>query len=136
MRSTTERKNRANPVMMVRAGDRGHAIFDAITRNSLTTVKEIIRDLETSNVTDVMGTSALHYAVMMNRKTILEWLILEQADVNTTTHDQGRSPLYSACLNGNTILASILVGAGAKVKRDKYNWFPDLRFLDVPSKNG
>lgn len=93
--------------------------------NSLELIKGFTTKINTVNILDVNGLSILHYAVMNERVSIVKYLISQGADLNTTTKDQGRSPLYSAYMNGNRMIIAMLKIAGAKVIKDKYGWYPE-----------
>jgi len=114
-----------NRIIITRVGQPMHVIFEVIMLNSLEVVKGLTIKANTVNITDVNGLSILHFAVMNERVSIVEYLIKQGADVNTVTKDQQRSPLYSAYVNGNRLIIAMLKIAGAKIIKDKYGWFPE-----------
>lgn len=117
--------NEMNRFVITHAGNPAHKIFDAVLRNSQTKVHQIASKLNTVNIIDTNGTSILHYAVMLGNIFMVGFLIQLGADVNTITKDQMRSPLYSAYMNGNVVMITMLKSAGAKVVKDKYGWYPE-----------
>lgn len=124
-RSSRLDTNEVNRFVVTHAGDPSHKIFDAITKNSQLKVQQIVSKLNTVNIVDMNGTSILHYAVMLGNVFMAGYLIRLGANVNTITKDQMRSPLYSAYMNGNTLMIAMLKSAGAKVIKDKYGWYPE-----------
>jgi len=57
-------------------------LIKAITTGNIEEVKKILEQTENLNVRDYMGISPLHYAVINNKKDIVELLLAKGADIN------------------------------------------------------
>jgi len=78
--------------------------------------------------------SAVHFAAWDNKSDILDYLIKNGADPNIKGND-GLSPLYLACVNGNYKSVKCLVDNGAEINR-LYNGFGIEGLSDFYSEEG
>ncbi|MHB9148214.1 MAG: ankyrin repeat domain-containing protein [Candidatus Amoebophilus sp.] len=67
------------------------------------------------NQIDAEGDSALHYAVQLGDKEMVEYLLDRNADINIQT-DTGRAPLHTAARYENIEIIQVLLNRGANLK--------------------
>ena len=78
-------------------------------------VKEMISHKVLREVSDAEGSKALHLAVKLNLKGMVDLLLAAGADVESK-NNWGRTPLHEAVISNLPGIAQILIAAGAKVE--------------------
>jgi ankyrin repeat protein len=88
--------------------------FNAVQEGRLDQVKEMLtRNPSLIRSETLMGTTALHMAVLSNNIDMVRLLIKEGADVNAPGYVE--TPLHVAAFYGHAKIAEILLNAGANV---------------------
>jgi ankyrin repeat protein len=87
-------------------------LADAAARGDRVAVRTLIEQRVDVNAKGVDGTTALHQAVLADRRDIAEMLLAAGADAKAGDR-YGVTPLYLACVNGNAALVEKLLEAGA-----------------------
>ena len=82
----------------------------------------------------IIGTSVLYCAVCKDNIDIVEILLKEGADINSTTIE-GHTPLMHAVRNENIICIHMLLKGGAKVRQFDAQGFNTFDFLKRPNEN-
>ena len=95
-----------------------YRLHDAAKEGNLETVKELI-EKKTIKVDsfDANGLAPLHYAAKYGNKDVVDYLILNGADVNKKAgkRARGNTPLHYAAEQGNLDILKALVGRAANV---------------------
>ena len=76
---------------------------------------------------DILGSTALRYAIYSGHKEIAQLLIDKGADVNAKS-DVGRTPLQDAALGGHKEIAELLIAKGADVNEKTNDGVTPLHF--------
>jgi ankyrin repeat protein len=106
-------------LLVALAGSRlvfGGEIHDAATKGDLNKVKTLLKGKPSllSSRDDKTGRTALHLASYYNRKSVVEFLLANKADVNAKAND-GRTPLHDAVLLGGKAVVELLLANKANV---------------------
>lgn len=88
----------------------GHKAIDYATANGL---REVVSRLSAENTSDVSGNTPLHQAVYNGQSEIVRTLLASSKAMLDATNDNGETPLIMACMNGNLMVATLLLNAGA-----------------------
>jgi uncharacterized protein len=90
------------------------AIVDAVKAGDTARVRALIDTRVDVNATQADGTTALHWAVDLDRPEVVQMLIRAGANVKTANRF-GATPLWLASVNGNPKTLAMLLEAGADV---------------------
>ena len=92
-------------------------IFDAVNKNDLTKVKELIaKDTLQIRAKDQRGEFLLNYACNLGNIEIINFLIDKGADINLSAGRLDLTPLMVCARTGNLEIAKLLVEKGADVQ--------------------
>lgn len=92
-------------------------IFDAVKRNDLAKVKELIeKDLQRVQSKDQQGYSLLNQACNLGHIEIINFLIDKGANINLSAGRLDLTPLMECARTGNLEVAKLLVEKGADVQ--------------------
>jgi ankyrin repeat protein len=87
-------------------------LVDALKAGDLAAVQKALQEGGDPNAAETDGTTALHWAVQMNRLDMVSALIAAGADVNVKNRF-GAPPLMLAATNGNASITDAMLRAGA-----------------------
>ena len=90
------------------------ALVDAVKSGDTARVRALIDTRVDVNATQADGTTALHWAVDLDRPEVVQVLIRAGANVKTANR-YGATPLWLASVNGNPKTIAMLLEAGADV---------------------
>src|ERR1019366_6083883 len=101
-------------LVVVSLGAAGHeaSLVDAVKEGDVGQVRVLLQRHVDSNMREVDGTTALHWAARLDDTAAASLLIAAGADVKAENR-YGVTPLYLACLNGNEAIIEGLLAAGA-----------------------
>jgi ankyrin repeat protein len=88
------------------------ALADAVERRDDAAVRTLLKSGADVNVTQIDGTTALHWAAYHDDVETTALLVRSRANVNATNR-YGVPPLALACTNGNAPVVKLLLDAGA-----------------------
>ncbi len=94
------------------AEDRDLRLVDAVKKGEQETLRVLLKEPVDVNITQVDGSTALHWAAHRNDLASAELLIGKGAKVNAA-NDYGVTALSLACTNGNAAMVETLLQAGA-----------------------
>jgi len=88
------------------------ALVDVVKSGDLTAARSALQGHQSANDADRDGTSALHWAVLQDRRDLIELLLRAGANPNAKNR-YGVTPLSVACENGSQAIVDALLKAGA-----------------------
>eukprot|EP01080_Neovahlkampfia_damariscottae_P005778 gene5778-9599_t len=101
-------------------------IFEAIDRNDLNEVTQILKNNENVHQCNSKGIAPIHYASATNNLQLIQLLIDHNANVKMTMKNEGQNtPLHIAALSSTPEVIELLIKNGADVNAvDTWNWTP------------
>ena len=87
-------------------------LVEAVKRGSIESVRALLDQNVDVNVGEIDGTTALHWAVRGDARSLVDLLIRAGAAV-TAANRFYVTPLWLACINGNAAIIELLVASGA-----------------------
>ena len=91
-------------------------VADAAQRGDLEAVRALLRQGADVNAAQSDGTSALHWAAILDDRSIIEVLLYAGANTEATTRLGGYTPLHLAARRGHATALDALAGGGADVE--------------------
>src|SRR4051794_28776109 len=87
------------------------ALVDIVKSGDLAAARAALQAHQSADAADLEGTSALHWAVLSDRRDLVELLLGAAANPNAKNR-YGVTPLSIACENGNAAIVEALLAAG------------------------